>query len=70
MAGAQDRSLMRPFSKPLIERQLDAERMNRRYRTDPEFRLHRINRARAHQGLPPRASLDDVRMRVPMEISE
>ena len=59
---------MRRFSKPLIERQLDAERLNRRYRTDPEFRLRRINRARRQQGLAPRASLDEVKLRVPMEI--
>lgn len=53
---------------PLAERLLRSEQVSRRYRTDPAFRLRKINRARQHQGLPPRASLDEVQLRVPMEI--
>lgn len=58
------------FTKPLHERRANARVKARRYRADPAFRLLRINRARLAQGLPPRASLDDVRMRVPMELPQ
>lgn len=58
---------MTRFTRSLAERRADAARIARRYREDPDFRLQRINRARVHQGYPPRASLDDVRLRVPME---
>lgn len=59
---------MPPFTQPLYERRANAAVKGRRYRSDPAWRLLRINRARQHQGLPPRGSLDDVRLRVPMEI--
>lgn len=59
---------LREFQKCLAERRLDAERINLRYRTDPEFRLRRINRARAHLGLPLRASLGECQLRLPVEI--
>ena len=58
---------MTAFTQPLSTRRLRAAAKGLRYRTDPDFRLARINRARAHLGLPPRVSLDDVKMRVPME---
>lgn len=61
---------VREFQKPLAERLLDAERMNRRYRTDPDFRLRRINRARQQAGLAPRASLAECDLRLPMEFPE
>ncbi len=55
------------FTAPLSTRRLRADEKAWRYRTDPEFRLKRINRARLQLGLPPRASLEEVRMRVPMD---
>jgi hypothetical protein len=59
--------MMPRFAAPLSTRRLRAEAKGMRYRTDPEWRLKRINRAREAQGLPPRASLNEVKMRVPME---
>jgi hypothetical protein len=59
---------MARFTQPLYERQANAAVKRRRYRSDPAFRLLRINRARVHLGLPPRASLDDAQLRVPMEV--
>lgn len=59
---------MRSFTIPLSTRRIRAAAKAARYRTDPDFRLQRINRARAHQGYPPRASLEEVRLRVPMEL--
>lgn len=61
---------MRHFTSPLKHRRANAASHARRYRADPDFRLRRINRARAHQGLPPRASLSECKLRVPMECSE
>lgn len=57
------------FTCPLSTRRIRAAAKAKRYRADPAFRLRKINRARQHQGLPPRASLDEVRLRVPMEIA-
>lgn len=59
---------MPDFTQPLYERRANARVKGRRYRSDPDFRLRRINRARQQLGLPPRASLDDCQLRVPMEI--
>jgi hypothetical protein len=35
--------------------------LNKRYRTDPEFRLKRINAARIRQGYEPLASLEEAK---------
>lgn len=59
--------MTREFHAPLGERLAMSVYANDRYRRDPEFRLRRINRARLAQGLPPRASLEEVKLRVPME---
>ena len=37
-----------------------AELLRARYWSDPDLRLRTINRARAYQGLAPRASVDDI----------
>lgn len=55
------------FTQPLSVRRKNAAVKARRYRADEIFRLTRINRARIHQGLPPRASLDECALRVGRE---
>jgi len=35
--------------------------LNKRYRTDPAFRLKRINAARVRQGYEPLATIDDAK---------
>jgi hypothetical protein len=40
----------------------EAARQRRRYHTDPNYRLDRINRARKRFGLPPHESLETVRI--------
>lgn len=61
--------MSRQFHASFGERQAMSVYANDRYRRDGQYRLRKINRARQHQGLPPRASLDEVRLRVPMEIA-
>jgi len=61
---------MMAYRDPFLARWANADGKARRYRTDPQWRLKRINRARQQLGLPPRASLDEVKMRVPMESME
>lgn len=61
---------MGKFHAPLGERQAMSVYANDRYRRDPEFRLRRINRARQHLGLAPRASLAECKLRVPLEAVE
>jgi hypothetical protein len=58
---------MSRFHAPFADRQAMSVYANDRYRRDGDYRLRKINRAREQQGLPPRASLEEVRMRVPME---
>lgn len=54
------------YATPLEERIRLSRVHRRRYWSDPEYRLRKINRARVHQGLPPRASVDEIRSRGPM----
>lgn len=42
------------------ERGYEAARQRRRYQTDPEYRLDRVNRARKRLGLPPAKSPDEI----------
>jgi hypothetical protein len=51
------------FATPLKERQRVAAYYRERYRTDPEYRLKKLNQLRAKQGLPPRASVDEINVR-------
>jgi hypothetical protein len=51
---------MKEFSTPLKERLRLARIQRERYRTDPEFRLRSLNRARASRGLKPRQSVDEI----------
>jgi hypothetical protein len=55
------------FATSLPIRRANAAWHAKRYRSDPEYRLKRINRARAVQGPSPRASLDEARLRLPMD---
>lgn len=51
---------MREYQTSLEER-LRCSRYNRdRYQRDPEYRLRRLNAGRIHQGLKPRASVDEI----------
>lgn len=51
---------MSRFVTPLAERQRIAAYYRERYRTDPDYRLRKVNDMRARQGLPPRASVDEI----------
>jgi hypothetical protein len=51
------------YRQPLSKRRRDSAYHTRRYWSDPEYRLAKINRNRAYLGLPPRQSLDDVKAR-------
>ena len=53
------------FVTPLKERQRLAEVRKRRYWSDPDYRLRKINRAREWQGLPPRSSIDEIQTKGP-----
>jgi hypothetical protein len=48
------------YALPLATRRRIAQRRNARYRTDPDYRLKRINDARAQRGASPIASLDEL----------
>ena len=50
------------YSDPYYE----TARQNRRYATDPVYRLDRINRARIRFGAEPLQSLDQAKLRNPM----
>lgn len=54
------------YSRSLEERRKEAARQKARYWSDPEFRLDRINRARARQGLPPYTGIEHVPHRGPL----
>jgi hypothetical protein len=54
---------MKVYRQPLSKRRRDSAYHTRRYWSDPEYRLAKINRNRAYLGLPPRQSLDDVKAR-------
>jgi hypothetical protein len=48
------------FKTPLHERQRVAAYFRERYKRDEAFRLRKVNCLRARQGLPPRASVDEI----------
>ena len=52
--------MMRDYAYSLAERRRRCEAEKTRYRSDPVYRLAKINRARAARGYAPRASLDEV----------
>ena len=51
---------MRFYEHTLEVRRRRCEAEKARYRADPAYRLDKINRARAHAGYAPRASLAEV----------
>lgn len=51
---------MREYETTLAERLRIARYYRERYARDPEFRLKKLNRSRAHAGLPPRNSVDEI----------
>lgn len=51
---------MRDYLRSLDERIKESARQRDRYWTDPQFRLDRVNRARARLGRPLARSLEDV----------
>lgn len=51
---------MREFVTPLAERLRIAAYYRERYKRDADYRLRKINCLRARQGLPPRASVDEI----------
>lgn len=57
---------MKEFATPPEERQRLSRIHRRRYWTDPEYRLRKINRSRQGLGLPPRQSVDEIRTRGPL----
>jgi len=54
---------MKQYRTPLERRLKESARLNERYRSDPDFRLRRINYERARRGYPLIASLDEARVR-------
>lgn len=57
---------MREFATPLSERQRLSRHHRKRYWTDPEYRLRKINRSRAGEGLPPYTSVDQIKTKGPL----
>jgi hypothetical protein len=51
---------MREYATSLAERRRIAAYYRERYRTDAEYRLRKVNCLRIRQGLPPRASVDEI----------
>jgi hypothetical protein len=51
---------MREYATPLAERLRIAAYYRERYKRDPEYRLRKVNCLRVRQGLPPRASVDEI----------
>lgn len=51
------------YTMPLKKRIRVAKRRRERYRTEPEYRLRRVNLSRAQKGLPPLASVDEIASR-------
>ena len=54
---------MRTFKTPLKRRQKRSAQLVKRYWTDPEYRLARVNYDRRRRGLPEHASLEDLERR-------
>ena len=57
---------MKEFATPIEERQRLSRIHRRRYWSDAEYRLRKINRVRIGQGLSPRSSVDEIRTRGPL----
>lgn len=45
----------------LIERQIEAERLRQRYRSDPDYRLYQVNKSRRRTGKPLIGSADQIK---------
>lgn len=54
------------YVMPLEDRQREAAWQRGRYRSDPTFRLDRINRVRARRGQPVLQSLCEAKVRLPI----
>lgn len=54
---------MSRYVTPLAERQRIAAYYRERYQRDPEYRLRKVNDLRARQGLPPRASVEELNIK-------
>lgn len=54
------------YETPLKERQRLSRVHRARYWSDDAYRLRKINRAREWQGLPPRASVAEIKTRGPV----
>jgi hypothetical protein len=52
--------MTRAFKTPLKHRLYIAAYYRERYRTDPEYRLRKVNCLRVRQGLPPRKSVEEI----------
>lgn len=51
---------MPKFVTPLKKRLRISAYYRERYQRDDEYRLRKVNALRAYQGLPPRASVDEI----------
>lgn len=51
---------MKEFATPLAERLRIAAYYRERYKSDPEWRLKKLNRSRTGRGLPPRNSVEEI----------
>lgn len=51
---------MKEFATPLAERLRIAAYYRERYKSDPEWRLKKLNRSRTARGLSPRKSVDEI----------
>jgi hypothetical protein len=58
---------MKEFADPLKRRIYRARWLRERYRSDPAYRLARLNKDRIRRGLPPHTSLDQVASRIDRE---
>jgi hypothetical protein len=58
------------YTLPLEKRRRVAQRRNERYRTEPGYRLSRINETRRRAGVPEIAALSELdvsRLRIPVD---
>lgn len=54
------------FRTPLHRRMRQADSLRQRYRTDPAYRLHKVNSARAQKGNPPLSHTDEIGRDAPL----
>lgn len=57
---------MTEYATSYAERQRLSRHHRNRYWTDPEYRLRKVNRSRAGEGLPPLNSVDEIKTRGPL----